>query len=97
LVTALLAATSTAVLAQQSAEQARRERMDRAYEDSRNASPGPAARAESSVKRGASKTGSAIKRGAQKTGHAVGKGVRKTGEAIGRGGAKLEDKSTPKP
>jgi hypothetical protein len=74
----------------------RRARMDRAYEDYRNPNPGPAARAESSMKRGAHNTGAAIKRGTKKAGHAVGKGMRKTGEAIGRGGEKLEDKTAPK-
>ena len=76
---------------------ARRERMDKAYEDSRNPNPGPAARAESSVKRGTHRAGAAVMRGAKATGSAVGKGVRKTGEAIGRGGKKLEDASGKKP
>lgn len=78
-----------------SAEAARRERMDQAYEDYRNPQPGPAARAENSMKRGAHRAGHAIRNGAEKAGHAIGKGVRKTGEAIGRGGEKLEDASKP--
>ena len=90
---------SAALAADPGSEAARRERMDQAYEDYRNQSPGPAARTENSIKRGAHRAGSAIKHGAQKAGHAIGKGVRKTGEAIGRGGEKLEkleNSSTPK-
>lgn len=86
-----------ALAADPASESTRRERMDQAYEDYRNPQPGPAARAESSIKRGAHKTGEAIEHGARKVGDAVGKGVRKTGEAIGRGGEKLEEKSAPKP
>ncbi|HWI09933.1 MAG TPA: hypothetical protein VNU48_01235 [Burkholderiaceae bacterium] len=98
LIAAMLGATCGAAFAAEPGSDAeRRERMDRAYEDYRNQAPGPAARTESSIKRGAHRAGSAIKHGAQKVGHAVGKGVRKTGEAIGHGGEKLEDKSTPKP
>jgi len=98
LIAALVGVSSaTAFAAEPESDAARRERMDRAYEDYRNPNPGPAARAESSLKRGAHKTGSAIERGAKKVGHAVGKGVRKTGEAIGHGGEKLEQKSEPKP
>ncbi|MEP7102046.1 MAG: hypothetical protein ABI781_16175 [Burkholderiales bacterium] len=96
LIGTLIGAASTAVMAADPAsESTRRERMDQAYEDYRNPQPGPAARAESSIKRGAHKTGEAIERGAKKVGHAVGKGVRKTGEVIGRGGEKLEEKSAP--
>ncbi len=98
LLAALFGVASTAALAADpDADTTRQERMDQAYEDYRNPNPGPAARAENAVKRGAHKTGEAIKQGAQKAGHAVGKGVRKTGEAIGRGGEKLEDASAPKP
>lgn len=97
-IAALLGAcTSLAMAAADPAsEAARRERMDRAYQDSRNPNPGPAARAETSVKRGAHDTGQAIKHGARRAGHAVGKGVRKTGEAVGRGGKKLENAGAPK-
>lgn len=98
LIAALFGAASTAALAADpAAESTRRERMDRAYEDYRNPNPGPAARAESSIKRGTHKTGDAIKRGANKVGHAVGKGVRKTGEAVRRVGKKPEERSAPKP
>ncbi|MBC8057793.1 MAG: hypothetical protein H7Y61_14575 [Rhizobiales bacterium] len=98
LIAALVGATSTlAFAAEPGSEAARKERMDQAYQDSRNAQPGPAARAESSIKRGAARTGSAVKTGAQKAGRAVGTGVRKTGEVIGRGGEKLQEASTPKP
>jgi hypothetical protein len=96
LIAALFGVASTAALAADPAsESARKERMDQAYEDYRNPNPGPAARAENSIKRGAHRTGEAIESGAKKVGHAVGKGVRKTGEAIGRGGEKLEEKSAP--
>lgn len=94
------AASTIAFAAGPGSEAARRDRMDQAYQsyqDDRNPNPGPAARAENSIKRGAHKAGAAIKRGAHKVGDAVGKGVRKTGEAIGRGGEKLEDASTRKP
>ncbi len=67
---------------------------DRRYNDKRNPSPGPVARAESSVKRGASDAGSAVKRGAKKAGHAVGTGLSKTGEAIDHAGDKLKGKSS---
>jgi len=99
LLAAILGATcaTAALAADPGSEAARRDRMDQAYEDYRNQDPGPAARAESSIKRGAHRAGTAIKHGAEKVGHAVGKGVRKTGEAIGHGGEKLEDASTPKP
>ena len=98
LIAALFGVASTAALAADPAsESTRGERMNQAYEDYRNPQPGPAARAEGSIKRGAQKTGDAVKRGAKKVGHAVGKGVRKTGEAIGRGGEKMEDKSAMKP
>ncbi len=91
------AASATAFAADPGSDAERRERMDRAYEDYRNTNPGPAARTESSMKRGAHRAGHAIEGGAKKVGSAVGKGVRKTGEAIGRGGQKLEQKSEPKP
>ena len=60
-----------------------------------NPSPGPAARAEESVKRGLKKTGHAIKQGAQKTGHAIETGARKAGEAIHSAGEKIKQKTTP--
>jgi len=97
LITTLVGAFSAPAFAADSpTDTDRRARMDRAYEDYRNPNPGPAARAESSMKRGVHNTGAAIKRGTKKAGHAVGKGVRKTGQAIGRGGEKLEDKTAPK-
>ena len=55
LTAAMLAACSVTAFAEQSAAEARQERMDQAYEDSRNPNPGPAARAERSMKRGAAK------------------------------------------
>jgi hypothetical protein len=67
------------------------------YHDSRNAQPGPAARTEESIKRGAHKAGQAIKHGAKKVGHAVGTGIHKTGEAIHHTGEKLEDKTSDAP
>lgn len=85
LIAALFGAASTAALAADAgSESARRDRMDMAYENYRNTDPGPAARAERS-----------IKRGAKKVGHAVREGARKTGKAIRRGGEKLERKSAP--
>ena len=99
LIAALLGATcgTAALAADLESDAQRQERMDRAYDDYRNQSPGPAARPENSIKHGAHRAGSAIKHGAQRVGHAVGKGVRKTGEAIRHGGEKLQDKSTTKP
>ena len=64
------------------------------YGDARNPSPGPAARAEESVKRGARNTGHAIANGARKVGHAVGTGLHKTGEAIDHTGEKIKSKTT---
>ena len=98
LITALFgAACTTALAADPASETARRERMDRAYEGYRHAEahPGPAARAERSIRHGAHHTGEAIEHGAKKAGHAVGKAVHKTGKAIGRSGEKLENKSAP--
>lgn len=87
----------------------REQRMDEALRNhrsaaSKNPQPGPAARAEESVKRGAhragtavrhgaQRTGDAIKHGAQRTGQAIGTGVEKAGNAMERGGEKLKDKS----
>ena len=97
LIAALVGVASSAAFADDAAsDQARRDRMDSAYGDYRNTNPGPAARAENTVKRDFHRAGHAMKRGAEKVGHAVGKGVHKTGEAIGRGGEKLENASTPK-
>lgn len=90
----------------------REQRMDEALQNYRNGhsnataqnpQPGPAARAEESVKRGArraghavkhgaERTGEAIKHGAQKAGDAVGTGLEKSGNAIRRGGEKLKEK-----
>ncbi len=47
------------------------------------------ARAESSFKRGACKTGHALERGVEKTGHAIGKAGRKTSNALRRTGEKM--------
>lgn len=60
--------------------------------DPRNPNPGPAARAEDSIKRGARSAGHAVKDGAERAGHAVGTGVEKTGAAIRRTGEKIKDK-----
>jgi hypothetical protein len=97
LIAALVGVASTAAFADDStADQARRDRMDSAYNDYRNPNPGPAARGESSIKRGWHRTENAVKRDAKKVGHAIGKGVHKTGEAIDHGGEKLENASKPK-
>jgi hypothetical protein len=77
-------------------EQRMSEALDK-YHDSRNANPGPAARAEESVKRGMHKTGRAIKHGAHKTKDAVKHGAHKTGDAMHRMGEKMEGKDKPAP
>jgi hypothetical protein len=106
-----VAASGAALAADPDGEAARQQRMEEALanyrdqqtgaatrpDDYRNPNPGPAARAEASIKRGAHRTGQAIRHGAEKAGHAVGTGARKTGEAIGRVGEKLQDASKPKP
>jgi hypothetical protein len=61
--------------------------------DARNSQPGPAARTEETIKRGARNTGHAIANGARKVGHAVGTGLRKTGSAINHAGEKLKSKT----
>ncbi|MDP9045749.1 MAG: hypothetical protein M3O01_13190 [Pseudomonadota bacterium] len=97
LIAVFLGVSATAALADDaSSDQARRERMDAAYEDYRNPNPGPAARTENAIKRGAHRAGSAIKNGAEKAGHAVAQGVRKTGQAIDRGGEKVDNAVKPK-
>ncbi len=93
LIAALFGVASTAALAaDMGSDSARRDRMDQAYDDYRNPNPGPAARAERSMKRGAHRAGESIEHGAKRAGHAVRRGLRKTGEAIGRGAEKLEGK-----
>jgi hypothetical protein len=77
-------------------EQRMSEALDK-YHDSRNANPGPAARTEESIKRGAHKTGHAINRGAHKAADAVKHGAHKTGEAMHRVGEKIEGKDKPAP
>lgn len=87
----------------------REQRMGEAlqtYRDgtAKNPQPGPVARTEEDIKRGArnagaavkhgaQRTGEAVKHGAQRAGQAVGTGVEKTGDAIRRGGDKLKEKS----
>ena len=88
---------SAALAADADSAAARQQRMDQALEDYRNAQPGPAARTENSIKRGAHRAGMAIKRGAESAGHAMGHGMRKAGEAMGPGGEKPQEASTPKP
>ncbi len=66
-------------------------------EDDRNPNPGPAARTENAIKRGAHRAGTAVKHGAETVGHAVKKGVHKTGDALDRGEDKAEDAVKPKP
>ena len=99
LAAALVSLSTWAVAADPGYDAAREQRMNEAlenYRDSRNPSPGPAARAENSIKRGAHKTGDAIERGAKKVGHAVGTGLHKTGEAIHHAGDKVRGKTTDK-
>lgn len=96
---ALVAASGLVAAAEIAPGSTREQRMSDAldrYHDGRNAQPGPAARTEESMKRGAHKTGEAIEHGARKMGHAIGTGVHKTGEAFHNAGEKLEDKTAPK-
>ncbi|HEY8707207.1 MAG TPA: hypothetical protein VIM34_04340 [Burkholderiaceae bacterium] len=93
LLAALLGACGLASAAEPGSDAAREQRMNETlarYHDSRNPSPGPAARTEESVKTGMSRTGHAIKRGARKVGHAVRHGAHETGEAIHHVGQKME-------
>ena len=95
LISALVGACGIAV-AQTPSDAGRDQRMGEAldrYHDSRNANPGPAARTEESIKRGASKTGHAIKRGAHKVAHAVKHGAHETGEAMHKVGDKIKAKT----
>jgi hypothetical protein len=102
LVAAMIGASGAAMAADPSMNSSRQDRMDAAYDNYRSGSSSNAsmknsdtksqgrfARAEDSVKRGASKTGSAIENGARKVGHAVGNGARKTKDAIRRTGEKM--------
>jgi hypothetical protein len=94
----LLAAGLSAAALAATPDEARRQRMDEAYQDYRSGgtradTPGPAERAENSIKRGMHRAGNAIRHGAHKTGEAIGKGVRKTGDAMHRAGEKVEGKS----
>jgi len=96
----LLAAGLSASAIAATPEEARQQRMDDAYQEYRNNAagtradnPGPAERAENSLKRGLHRTGKAIRHGAHKTGEAIGKGVRKTGDALRRAGEKVEGKT----
>lgn len=95
----LLAAGLSAAALAATPDEARQQRMDEAYQtyrssaDTRADNPGPAERAENSIKRGMHRAGKAIRHGAHKTGEAIGKGVRKTGDAMHRAGEKVEDKS----
>ena len=101
LTTALLAGSSWAMAEQMSTTTTRDERMDAALQDYRSKqssdSPGPAARAEASVKRGVHKAGHAIEHGATATGHAIKKGAQKTGQAIEHVGEKIKGATTSSP
>lgn len=100
LLCAVLGASGLASAAEPLADSTREQRMSDAldrYHDSRNANPGPAARAEESVKRGMHKTGDAIKHGAHKAADGVKRGAHKTGEAMHRAGEKIEGKDKPAP
>ncbi len=95
LLAALLGACGLASAADPGSDAAREQRMNETlarYHDSRDASPGPAARTEESVKGGLSRTGHAIQRGARKMGHAVRHGAHETGEAMHHVGRKIEGK-----
>lgn len=112
LLTALMALGSALPLAQAQTygdTAPRDQRMNEALENYRGAAaknpqPGPAARAEESVKRGARQAGAAVKHGAQRTGEVIKYGAQKTGKAVGsaaekagdaieRGGEKLKNSS----
>jgi type IV secretory pathway TrbL component len=60
----------------------------------KNPQPGPAARAEESMKRGAHRAGHAVRHGAHRTGEAIKHGAERTGDAIGRGVDKVKEKTT---
>ncbi len=101
LTAALVAGSSLAMADQMASNTTRDERMDTALQDYRskqaNDSPGPAARAEESMKRGARKAGHAIEHGATATGHAIKKGAQKTGDAIRHVGEKIQGATTSSP
>ncbi|CAN5896103.1 hypothetical protein BH11PSE8_BH11PSE8_12270 [soil metagenome] len=111
LLAAMLGASSLALAAEMGSDAAREQRMTEAldrYHDSRDASPGPAARAEESMKRGAHRMhqdmkhgahrmGEGMKHGAHRTGEAMKHGAHKTGEAAHRMGEKMEHKMEGKP
>lgn len=97
---ALLGASAVSMAATVESDTTREQRMSEALDGynssvAKNPSPGPAARAEESVKHGLKKTGHAIEHGAQKAGHAIETGARKTGEALHRAGEKIEEKTKP--
>lgn len=97
---ALLGASAVSMAATVESDATREQRMSDALDSyhsgaAADPSPGPAARAEESVKRGLKKTGRAIEHGAQKTGHAIETGAHKAGEAIHSAGEKIEKKTTP--
>ncbi|KQP18164.1 hypothetical protein [Pseudorhodoferax sp. Leaf267] len=74
----------------------REQRMNEAlqtYRDgtARNPQPGPAARAEESMKRGARHAGDSVRHGAHRTGEAVKHGAQRTGQAIKHGAQKAGD------
>lgn len=91
---ALLSTAGVTALAA-TAEEARQQRMDEAYQNYKDGvatdgprQPGRFERAENSVKSGMQRAGEAVKRGAEKTGEAIRHGASKTGEAIRHGAEK---------
>ena len=96
----LIAASTLALADEMSAGTTREQRMDGAlqnYRGARNDPPGPAARAEESIKRGTHRAGHAIHHGAVATGHAIKRGIHKTGHTLHRAGEKIEDSKAAKP
>lgn len=104
MVLAAALATGSLAMAQENTPP-REQRMDEALQnyrhaqptqvtpaDPRNPQPGPAARAEDSIKRGAHNAGQSIKHGAQKAGNAISNGVEKSGDAVRRTGEKIKNK-----
>lgn len=91
IVIATAMAASSIAFAQDTAP--RDQRMNESLQTYRdkNPQPGPAARAEESMKRGARNAGSAVKHGADRTGEAVKHGAQRTGAAIKRGANKAGD------
>ena len=98
---AMLVAVSTlGVAAETASVETREQRMDAAlqqyHDTANNPQPGPAARAERSVKREFHEAGHAIRHGSREAGHAVRRGAQKTRHAVHRAGEKVEGSDSSK-